>query len=516
MHFYSAGSSSPFTHGQINLLTELQKLAVSLSLSFYSCTIFLFNSRKQSMPAKLKKIPRLDASVSAESEDHAEDIPRNSSETVSTDSRNLITDTGSTCPEPAADSCDNVAIDDGPVDSGVIDKIDAVSTDTIDNMAASTVDAVTINNEEADQSIKVSIMPVAGSDKVMPETEIATSPEASKSFSPGKQTVNSSSMNVAEHSSTEISEKIESPMTEDSNMDISEKSDITAVTSNSRNISDNATTVRNKSTNFKNQIENEETANSIATSCSEKIRPEISETLNAESIIPRNDANSGNLDISGKNLTATSVTDSWTLKSDSENFTEISGQTTRPTLDNNNIIGKVEYLIPSDARKYLSETSGNYTSDSGKYISEPAPTANFRKYMGEIPKNVSNVPLNTEVQKPNPQIPRTILASTDSEFSSQGPKSFEESVNSTFLKYFPEIPKRSFSVPLTAETAKYLRDIPSTVSMSIGSDSQKYIRDSGNQALVYPDEESSSKQKTVSSIDFLSSMVENIGKSPVE
>ena len=482
--------------------------------------IILFISRKQSMPAKLKKIPRLDSSVSTESENRTDNIPRNSSQTVSTDSKNLLIDTEST----HADNVDNVNVDNvtvdkgladnGVIDNGVIDKIDNVSADTIDNVVS--------DNGATDQSMIVSVTPVADSNKVFPETQTATSfknvatesgatsCEHSKSVSPTEQTIENPSMNVldTEAASSEISKKLESPVTEDSNMDISEKSDDTFVASGSRDITDNTTSL--------SQIENRETVNSDVSSGSEKIPRTISRTVNAESVIPGNCSNAGNLPsttISEKNLGGTSITDSCTLKAGSENFAADSRQTNLTSVDNKTNLGKFEHLIPSNGQKCFSETSENYlpyTSKSGKYMSEPAQPANFQKYVSEIP-------LNTELQRPNAGIPRTISASTNSGFLSQeGPKSFEQSVNSTFLKYFPEIPKRSFNSPLAADSSKYFHDIPRTVCSSGSSGSEKYNKDPGNEALVYPAEGNFPNHNKVSSIDFLSSMVENIGKSSVE
>lgn len=471
------------------------------------------NKRKQSMPAKLKKIPRLDSSMSTESDKHADNIPRNSSQSVSTESKNLLPDTESTNLD--TDSYDNVTIDNGPVDNGLIDEIDDASTDTIDNGAT-------------DQSIMVS-----DSERVLSETQNAYSipsknfltasaaESRTTSFSAENQTIDSGT------GSTEISKKLESPVTEDSNMDISEKSDNTFVTSHPKNIPDS--TVNTVSTNSGNQIENQRTVNSDISSDSEKTPPEISRTVNTSAVLG-NCSNAGNVDTSLKLpstttnlaeiLTRTSTTDSGTLKSHSESFSANSQQIPLTSTDNNNSLGKLEYLVPLNAQKYFSETSGKYSPyTSGKYMSELSQTgnSNFQKYVSEIPKNAPTLSLNTELQKLNPGIPRTISTCTDSEFPSQeGPKSFEESVNSTFLKYFPEIPKRSFNSPFSAESGAYFRDIPRTVCSSVNSDSGKFIQDSGNQALVYPDEKNFPEQKKVSSIDFLSSMVENIGKSSVE
>jgi hypothetical protein len=465
------------------------------------------------MPAKLKKIPRLDCSVGTELDKHADNIPRNSSQTVSTESKNLLPDTESTNLD--TDSYDNVTIDNGPVDNGLIDEIDDASTDTIDNGAT-------------DQSIMVS-----DSERVLSETQNAYSipsknfltasaaESRTTSFSAENQTIDSGA------GSTEISKKLESPVTEDSNMDISEKSDNTFVTSHPKNIPDS--TVNTVSTNSGNQIENQRTVNSDISSDSEKTPPEISRTVNTSAVLG-NCSNAGNVDTSLKLpstttnlaeiLTRTSTTDSGTLKSHSESFSANSQQIPLTSTDNNNSLGKLEYLVPLNAQKYFSETSGKYSPyTSGKYMSELSQTgnSNFQKYVSEIPKNAPTLSLNTELQKLNPGIPRTISTCTDSEFPSQeGPKSFEESVNSTFLKYFPEIPKRSFNSPFSAESGAYFRDIPRTVCSSVNSDSEKYIQDPGNQALVYPDEKNFPEQKKVSSIDFLSSMVENIGKSSVE
>ena len=468
------------------------------------------------MPAKLKKIPKLEAPASTESENLADDVPRNLSETVSTNSRNLLSGTGLTSPRPAAGSCDSVTVDDGPIDNEVIDKIDCVSTDTIDKMATSSIDMVTTDNGENDQSITVPMTAVAVSDNVMPETRPATSPEASRSVSSDEQTVDNTSTNASEDCSTEISRKLESPKTEDSNMDISEKADNTPAPSNPRIITDNATTV-SECTNSENQIENEDNHDPVVSLCSEKVQLGITGTVNAESVIPRNITSPGNLGTSlkfpstansGKNLTATPVTESL------ENVADNSRQNIRTTLDNNKILGKFEYLIPLNAQKYFSETSGNYSpsiSNLGKYMSEPAEAANTQKYADEIPRNVSTLAPNTGFQKPNPKIPGTMSASSNSQFLGHAQKSFEESVNSTFLKYFPEIPKSSFGAPLPVESRKYFRETPST---SVSSNSEKYIKeDPENQALVYPDEENVSEKTNVSSIDFLSSMVENIGKS---
>jgi hypothetical protein len=223
------------------------------------------------MPAKLKKIPKLEAPASTESENLADDVPRNLSETVSTNSRNLLSGTGLTSPRPAAGSCDSVTVDDGPIDNEVIDKIDCVSTDTIDKMATSSIDMVTTDNGENDQSITVPMTAVAVSDNVMPETRPATSPEASRSVSSDEQTVDNTSTNASEDCSTEISRKLESPKTEDSNMDISEKADNTPAPSNPRIITDNATTV-NECTNSENQIENEDNHDPVVSLCSEKVQ----------------------------------------------------------------------------------------------------------------------------------------------------------------------------------------------------------------------------------------------------
>lgn len=484
------------------------------------------------MPAKVKKIPRLESSVSNDLEKHGDNIPRNSSQTVSTDSENLLTVTESPDSGSNTDNCDSVTVDNGLVsdrfvDNGVIiDTVDDVSTDKIDNGA-------TIECGEKDQSIMVSISSVINSEKVFPETQPActkllrnalAASAVERVQSVDSHATDNSSANESQTASTEISRKVESSVTEDSNLHISEKSDNTLLASNSKNISQSANVVKTEFTNSGN-CGSREIVSSDTCSSSEKILPEISRTVTT-SVIPENCSNFGNLDTSRKllsaknseNLTTTSSSNSG--NSDSENLSVHSQQIIRISTDTNNYNEKVDCVDPSNSMNHFSETSGKCSpclSNSGKYTSEPAHSANpnFQKYVSEI--GAPNLSLNTELQILNPGILGTISTRPDSKFLGRdGAKSFEESVNSTFRKFFPEMSQSSFNSPLTSESSKYFRDNPRTVCSSVSSASEKYIQDPGNRTLVYPNENRFPEQNKLSSIDFLNSMVENIGKSSVE
>ena len=512
------------------------------------------------MPAKVKKIPRLESSVSSNLKKHAENIPRNSSQTVSTDSENLLIVAESIDSGSNTDNCDSVAVDNGLVndrfvDNGVIDTVDDVAADTIDDVATDTIDDVatdtiddvatdtidnvatdSIDNEATiecgavDQSTMVSISPVIDSEKVYPETQAACTRllrnslaasavehVQSRSVSADSHAFDNSSANVLEShmASTEISRKIEPSVTEYSNFNISGKSDSTPLASNSKNISQSANVVKTEFTNSRSR----EIVSSDTCSSSEKISPEISRTVNT-SVIPENCSDLGNLDTSqklpsAKNLTTTPSSNSG--NSCSENLSVNSQQIIQVSTGNNNYNKKGDCVDLSNAMNHLSETSGEYSPcllNSEKYTSEPAHGADssFQKYVGKI--GAPNLSLNTEFHILNPGIPGTISTRPDSK--RDGVKSFEESVNSTFRKFFPEMPQSSFNSPLTSESSKYFRDTPRPVCLSVASASKKYIQDPGNRTLVYPNENSFPEQNKLSSIDFLNSMVENIGKSSAE
>lgn len=479
------------------------------------------------MPAKLKKIPRLECSVSNELEKYA-DTPRNPSQTVSTDSEKLLTVTESTDSGSINDNCDGVTVDNGLVnerfvDNGVIDTVDDVATDAIDDVATDTIDNVAIEHRATNQSKKVSLSPVIDSENVLPETHTACTRLLRNSLAASAvQRVQSGSVsgdNHATDNSPAFESQVESPVMENSNVDIFNKPDNAFLASESRNVCDRANIVKTEFTNSGNSG-SRHMVSSDACSGSEKVLPEIPRTVNT-SIISENSSSIGNLvtcpkSLSTKNSENTNTTAlSKPGNSDCENFSVNNQPIIRISTDINNYDEKVDCVDPSNALKHFSETSGKYSpslSNSGKYMCE---NSNFQKYVGEF--GAPNLPLNTELQVLNPGIPGSIPTRSDSEFLGRdGARSFEESVNSTFRKFFPEVPHSSFNSPLTTESSKYFRDIPRAVSSSVSPVSRKFIQDPGNQALVYPNKNGVPQQNKLSSIDFLNSMVENIGKSSVE
>ena len=474
------------------------------------------------MPAKLKKIPRLESSVSNELEKYA-DIPRNPSQTVSTDSEKLLTVTESTDCGLINDNCDGVTVDNGLVndrfvDNGVIDTVDDVVADAIDDVATDTIDNVAIEHRATDQSKKVSISAVIDSENVLSETHTACTKLLRNSLAASAvQHVQSGSVSGDNHTTDNspasvFESQVESSVMENSNVDIFNKSDNAFLASDSRNVCDRANIVKTEFTNSGNSG-SRHMVSSDACSGSEKVLSEIPRT----SIIPENSC-IGNLDICPKPLSTKNSENPNTTalskpgNSDSENFSVKNQPIIRISTDVNNYDEKVDCVDPSNALKHFSETSGKYSpslSNSGKYTCENV------KYVGEF--GVPNLPLNTELQILNPGIPGSIPTRPDSKFlAKDGAKSFEESVNSTFRKFFPEVPQSSFNSPLTTESSKYFRDIPRAVSSSVSPVSRKFIQDPGNQALVYPNKNGVPQQNKLSSIDFLNSMVENIGRSSVE
>ena len=475
------------------------------------------------MPAKLKKIPRLESSVSNELEKYA-DIPRNPSQTVSTDSEKLLTVSESTDSGSINVNCDGVTVDNGLgndrfVDNGVIDTVDDVAADTIDDVATDTIDNVAIEYRATDQSKKVSISPVIDSENVLSETHTACTKLLRNYLAASAvQHVQSGSVPGDNHATDNAPASVfesqaESSVMENSNVDVFNKSDNAFLASDSRNVSDRANIVKTEFTNSGSWHK----VSSDACSSSEKVLSEIPRA----SIIPENSSCIRNLDTCPKSLSTKNSENPNTTalskpgNSDSENFSVNNQPIIRILTDINNHDEKVDCVDPSNALKHFSETSGKYSpslSNSGKYTCE---NSNFQKYVGEF--DAPNLPLNTELQILNPEIPGSIPTRSDSKFlAKDGAKSFEESVNSTFRKFFPEVPQSSFNSPLTTESSKYFRDIPRAVSSSVSPVSRKFIQDPGNQALVYPNKNGVPQQNKLSSIDFLNSMVENIGKSSVE
>ena len=454
------------------------------------------------MPAKLKKIPRLDSSVSPLAEKHDHNcVPENSSQTVSTNSKNLLADTQSSSLKPVADSSENERIDNEPennriIDDGVVDEIDSVSTDEID-VSTNAIDTVEcakiciaqVGNRATDQSMIDSTTPGALTGFLTPVNDLTSSNAENAELervSPKSQQTNNSSINVIDSENVFSSKKLESSKTKDSNANISQNSENTFVSSHSE---DGSPAVDNtESTNSEN-CDSGCPGNSNTSESSEELAPEISKTLNSGT-----SSNHRNSDVSLKLAPTTNSGDI---------LAGASIATT--TTDNNNILGKFEYLPPTNTEKYFSKTSMPYspfTPHSGKCIDTVlhSENSNFLKYTSEIPGIAPDVSSNTDTQKcRNPGISNSgaVLLSKEST------KSFEESVNSTFMKYLPEEPTK----PLTMDTVKHFNDTP----RAICTNSQKYIQDHGNEALVY-----SNKESKVSSIDFLSSMVENIGKSSTE
>ena len=457
------------------------------------------------MPAKLKKITRLEASVSTEIENQDLSIC-NHRQTVSTKSENLLIDHDSSyfgrdtviTDIGVADTTDNIAANSQTTDNGPIDNqaIGDGSNDfqTCDNFAP--------DNDGSDNSISpvtdVGNTPedTAGT----PPQKCCTTPSADNSTSPkivvaDERTNLNPSMKVLNSDgilNSEFSGK------QDSNLDISGKSDDIIASSVSERNDDLTLTSELPNDNSENSnvisISNQDilgnlnaTENSTSENCRISDECQTAENLGTPLKLPSA--------TNCKTKFVASPSDSCYVDTNYENPATESPQST------GSFPGKPAALVASNTQTYYS-----VTSNSEKYFHKLQQPLNFPNYPTEIPRNV----LNTEVQTLNP------VLVADSEFMRhESTKSFEESINSTFLKYFPEIPKRSFNSPLTSDSGKYFRDNPKTVGSSVDSDSQKYIQDHGNQALVFSDKEGIPEQPKVSSIDFLNSMVENIGKPSV-
>ncbi|XP_028405886.1 uncharacterized protein LOC114528448 [Dendronephthya gigantea] len=473
------------------------------------------NKRKQSMPAKLKKVPRLETSVSTDSEKQDLNISDHR-QTVSTDSENLLIDL-----EFSYVGRDTVNSDIGGADA-IINTTDRIINNTdsgrIDNRAIGDESDDSRNSDKFDldnDACGTSDFKTLEETVCTPPQKCSPTPPADNSTSPkvvfaDERTNLNSSMEVLDSESilnSEFSRK------GDSNLNISKKPD-NIIASSASEKNDDLTITKLEVTNSKLQIDVSGNANVISNSNQdilEKLNASESSSTSENCQISDECQTSENLGASLKSPSQTnsekkfaaSPTNSCNIDTNYENSSTDSPQST------GSFPGKSGTSLALNTPKYYFDTSGNFSSvtlNSKKYSHELQQPLNFSKYVTEIPRNV----LHTEVQKVDPVI------MGDSEYiKHESTKSFEESINSTFLKYFPEIPKSSFNSPLTGDSGKYFRDLQRTVRSSVESDSQKYIQDHGNQALVFSDKEGIPEQSKVSSIDFLNSMVENIGKPTV-
>lgn len=384
------------------------------------------------------------------------------------------------------------------------------------------IDGPSIDNEKADQSVMVSKPVVSNINKriqsVHFESNVTTAPLESPIVSIQQPKQDSPCKQVD-------SVKLDPISNENSNSECFAPTKFTVdvsmkplVASNSEKILDSTALVDLESVNSKRDVETDGSCNSKTISLPEKKSSGTVSTSVLEEF-QENSPNTRNLITLSKLTSLTppeiNLTDTWNILVDKLPVNSV--KTTLTTTEINNNLEKLEHDVSVNAQRYSLESSRSHlhcTSNFENYESELAHNAgsNFRNY--EIPNDLTNLPMNVELRKFKSETSKDVSASATASFINQGSsKSFEESVNSTFLKYFPDVPKNSMNLPLATDSSKCFGDVPRIAFPAVPPDSKMYGQGPGNQTITYVDAGAFPKKSSLSSIDYLNSMVENIGKS---